>query len=98
MSEEQTLRYEVILAVASTRGIIQGIKRGFYSSISLQIKHTCLNREVQEMGYQIGLIFEHGAWARVYEIPSYLYEIYLSAVVECQLEEFIYDLLEFCDH
>ena len=51
------------------------------------------------MGYQIYLITENWDWARMYELPGYTYQIYLSAVQECQLEALVYDLVRFChDH
>jgi hypothetical protein len=42
-------------------------------------------------------VFKYRTWKRLYEVPGYIYEIYLAAVVECQIEEFIFDLAEFCD-
>ena len=53
--------------------------------------------ESEEMGYQIYKIFKDQDWVRLYELPGYLYEIYLSAVTECQVEEMLFDLAEFCD-
>ena len=51
------------------------------------------------MGYQIYTITENWDWARIYEVPSYVYQIYLSVVQECLLEELVYDLFRFChDH
>jgi hypothetical protein len=49
------------------------------------------------MGFYMYKIFKYETWGKIYEIPGYLYEIYLSAIVECQIEEFVYDLAEFCD-
>ena len=53
--------------------------------------------ESQEMGYLLYMVFSQESWVRLYEVPGYVYEIYLSAFDECQLEETVYDLAEFCD-
>jgi len=42
-------------------------------------------------------IFGKEEWWRLYELPGFLYEIYLTSVLECQVEELIFDLAEFCD-
>lgn len=49
------------------------------------------------MGFEMYKVFKYEEWGKIYLIPGYVYEIYLSAYVECQVEEFIYDLAEYCD-
>lgn len=95
--KDEDIDKEIQSDFESARGFIQGFKRGFYNSISLKIKPQCFGDESQEMGFHIYEILRHLKWGRLYEIPGYMYEIYLSAVVECQIEETIYDLAEYCD-
>ena len=49
------------------------------------------------MGFQAYMIFKDFDWARLYELPGFVYEIFLSADQECQLEELIFDFAMFCD-
>ena len=49
------------------------------------------------MGYQIYQIFHEEDWIRLYEVPGFSYEIYLSVVGECQMEELVYDIQVYCD-
>ena len=96
MTDEE-IDFEMQCAFASIRGLIQGFKRGFYQSRTIHIRPQCMAGESEEMGFQMYKVFRHEEWYRLYEVPGYLYEIYLSAVIECQIEETIYDLAEFCD-
>jgi len=43
------------------------------------------------------MILKDLVWSRLYELPGYIYAIYLSADSECQLEELVFDLAMFCD-
>ena len=70
---------------AAARGSIQGFKRGFYNQKSLEIRPECFGSESDEMGFQVYSIFKDFDWARIYELPGYFYQIYLSADNECQL-------------
>jgi hypothetical protein len=42
-------------------------------------------------------IYEYKIMYRLYELPAYLYDLYLIADSECELEEKIYDLMVICD-
>lgn len=49
------------------------------------------------MGFQLYTIVKVFDWARSYELPGYIYELFLTADTECQLEELVFDLAMFCD-
>jgi len=96
MTEEEQilLMHEVF---AGIRGTFQGFKRGFYKGTSIQLKPSCLGSESIDMGYEIYKIFQTSDWVRLYEVPGFSYEIYLSMVSECQMEELVYDIQVYCD-
>lgn len=49
------------------------------------------------MIYHVYKVFFDQEWQNMFIVPGFVYDIYLSAVVDCQVEELIYDLFEFCD-
>lgn len=95
-SDERVER-EMKNIVYSARGFIQGFKRGFYQANSLVIKPTCFGNQTEEMIYHVYKVFFDKEWENLFIVPGFVYDIYLSAVVDCQVEELVYDLFEFCD-
>lgn len=47
--------------------------------------------------YNFYEICSYQVWSRLYEVPGYIYELWLVADQECQLEEAIYDMMVICD-
>lgn len=63
---------------------------------SFENKPQCFGEEAMDTGFQTYLVIYTMNWARLYEMPGYIYDIILMADKECELEESIYDLFEFC--
>jgi hypothetical protein len=83
--------------MAAVRGTIQGLKRGFYQEYTFEIKPNCFGETTEVQMFKFFEIIEYQIWSRLWEIPGYLYELWLVADQECQLEESIYDLIVICD-
>lgn len=95
--EEYNLLIKIDIHLAATRGLIQGLKRGFYQQYSFELKPNCFGEESEILLYKTYEIIEYEIWSRLYELPGYIYDLYLIADSECELEENIYDLMVICD-
>jgi hypothetical protein len=95
--EEVALIKKIDISMAAVRGTIQGLKRGFYQEYTYEIKPNCFGESTEVLLYKFFEIIEYEIWSRLYEIPGYVYELWLVADQECQLEESIYDLIVICD-
>ena len=95
--QEQDLVKKIDYNLAGIRGIIQGLKRGFYQEYTFEIKPNCFGETTEVMVYNFYEIIDYQIWYRLYEVPGYVYELWLVADQECQLEEAIYDIMVICD-
>ena len=95
--EEKALVQKIDYNMGAIRGIIQGMKRGFYQEYTYEIKPNCFGETTEVLLYKFYEILEYKIWSRLYELPGYIYELWLVADQECQLEESIYDIMVICD-
>ena len=51
-----------------------------------------------DTGFNVYMIIRFFNWARLYEMPGYIYDLTIMADKECEIEESIYDVLEFCSN
>jgi len=43
------------------------------------------------------MVIYHSQWVRLYEVPGYIYELYLTTTDQCEIVDVFYDLAEYCD-
>jgi hypothetical protein len=84
--------------VYSARGYVQGFKRGFYNSKNLEIRPYCFGNQTENMIFLVYRVFFEGQLQNMFIVPGFVYDLYLSATQECQMEELVYDIFEFCDN
>ena len=80
----------------ATRGLIQGTKRGFYKEYTFEISPRCFGGESEILGFKIFSILAYLEWAKIYEIPMYSLSLYEMFVQDCQIQEFLFDIISFC--
>ena len=57
----------------------------------------CFGESSQILLFKTYDILMYQKWARLFEVPGHIYNLYLIADLQCRLEENIYDLLVICD-
>ena len=95
--EEKALVGKIDYNMAAIRGTIQGMKRGFYQQYTFELKPNCFGETTEVLLYKFYEIVEYEIWERLWEVPGYLYELWLVADQECELEAGIFDLMVICD-
>jgi len=63
---------------------------------SYEIKPQCFGEEAMDTGFNVYIIIYFFKWARLYEMPGYVYDLFIMFDKECEIEESIYDIIDFC--
>lgn len=71
------------MIAASIRGTIHGYRRSFYKQYSYELNPQCFGEEAEIVGYRVWFILEREQWLHLYEVPGFLYSLYLLATDEC---------------
>ena len=95
---DENVRIELENDFFAGKGLIQGFKRGFYKRYSYEIQPQCFGEEMQIIGFETYSIFEYENWAELYELPGFLYQLWLMLDVSCELEDMLYDIMIFCEY
>ena len=65
------------------QGYLQGYKRGFYNQMSYEIQPQCFGEESQLLMYKVYDISYSLDIARLFEMPTLLFNLYYMIDVEC---------------
>jgi len=87
------------LDVQKSRGMMQGIHRGLYKNYDWEMPEKCLSRQASMQMYYVQKITTTFDFMQIFQLMGLLYGLYYDVDFECNIENTLYDLSNFCfDH
>jgi hypothetical protein len=91
--------WELDLEIQKARGFLQGWTRGMYKNYSYEVPEKCLDKFTTMQIYFIEDIFKNFDFMESWKIFTLTYNIYFSWDFQCDVEDHLFDLSNFCfDH
>mmetsp|Transcript_14227 Transcript_14227/g.24201 ORF Transcript_14227/g.24201 Transcript_14227/m.24201 type:complete len:260 (-) Transcript_14227:102-881(-) len=92
------LMWELDLDVQQVRGVVQGFKRGFYKDYDWELPALCFGKQAVMQLYWIKQLASSLNLDNFFKINGLIYNLYYNFDHDCQIEEQLFDLSNFCFH